>query len=153
MNINMAYATWRWNQRFSSKGRNLTFGRIHLIIVRHTGSRMRVPSIERTSPAPLDIHTENLRVFKGASWGVANCLYLKACQWVLDLTYMASPAVERGLSYHPKANMPQCNPQNKMWNIILLGVNCFFTKVPRLISEPPILPIGTPTSLPVLNPN
>jgi hypothetical protein len=72
----IAYASWRWNQRFSSKGIHRTLGRIHLIIVRQTGRRISIPSKLRTKPAPLEIQTEYISVFRGANRGSDSCLYL-----------------------------------------------------------------------------
>ncbi len=51
-------------------------GRIHLIIVRQTGSRMHMPSTVRTRPAPREIQTEYCSVFRPASLGSLSCLYL-----------------------------------------------------------------------------
>ena len=76
----MAYATCRWNQRFSSKGSHLIFGRIHLISVLQTGNNKRVPSIVSARPAPREIQTENVSLFNPSRRGSASCLYLASRQ-------------------------------------------------------------------------
>ena len=60
----------------SSKGRNLTFGLTHRRMFLHMGSRMSVPSKDRTNPAPRDIHTENVSVFRPASFMFDSWRYL-----------------------------------------------------------------------------
>lgn len=76
----IAYATWRWNQRFSSRGKNLILGRSHLTTVRQTGSSMNSPSKLNTRPAPREIQTENWRPLRPASRGSDACLYLQSRQ-------------------------------------------------------------------------
>jgi hypothetical protein len=61
---------------FSSRGKNLTFGRTHLTNVRQTGSKMNVVSNDRTRPAPREIQTDHFRVFKAASRSSFACLIL-----------------------------------------------------------------------------
>ena len=63
-------------------------GRRNRIRFLHIGRRMSRISTERINPAPLDIHTEKVSVFKPANLGSAACFH------------------------HPSAKIPQWKPQN-----------------------------------------
>ncbi len=136
VNNNMAYATWRWNQRFSSRGRNRTFGRTALTIVRQTGRRMSVPSIARTRPAPLESQTDHFNVFSGANLTSWSCFHLHR----LSALRATKEQELDEIAYHPNAKRPKWSPQNKTWKMILLPVSCFFNKVPKFM-PPAILSI------------
>lgn len=63
------YATWRWNQMFSSAGKSqASFGRTIRMMLRSMGTRIIAPSNARTRPAPREIHTDHFRPFKAASF-------------------------------------------------------------------------------------
>jgi hypothetical protein len=113
---------------FSSSGMNLIFGRRNLITVRHTGTRMSMPSNVNTRPAPLDNQTEYCRVFKPASRGSLSCLYL-----VISLAYTPRLQASACGPYHPKAKTPQCIPQNRKLNSSFVPVICFRRKIHKLI--------------------
>jgi len=76
VNRSNIYAVCRWNQRFSSRGRNRIFGRRKRIKFRHTASIIRNPSRARTSPAPRELHTLYLSVFNSESFVLVTCVYL-----------------------------------------------------------------------------
>lgn len=70
------YATCRWNHWDSSNGSILTFGLIHLNTFLHIGSTMIAPSTDKARPAPRDIHTEKVKVFRPASRWSDTCFHL-----------------------------------------------------------------------------
>jgi hypothetical protein len=49
---------------------------MYLKILRHMGNKINATSTDNTRPAPLDIHTENVREFKPASLGSLACFHL-----------------------------------------------------------------------------
>jgi hypothetical protein len=73
---------------------------------------MRNPSAIRTRPAPRDVHTLYLRVFRSANLLLASCEYL-----------MQVNCVHLKGDYHPYPKRPQCSPCQKICHINLRPVN------------------------------
>lgn len=121
VHINSEYATWRWNHCDSSRGRNFTLGLITLRMFRHIGKRIIAPSTDKANPAPRDIHTENVRVFKPASFSFDSCKYLLQCQ------HRAKWPEE--VSHHPKANNPTWKPWKRKLKINLVPLVWALIKV------------------------
>ena len=64
----------------SSRGRNLTLGRMTRRIFRHMGMTMTMVSTDKTRPAPREIQTENWRALRGARRASPCCFHLQLCQ-------------------------------------------------------------------------
>lgn len=127
---NMEYATCRWNHCDSSSGRNLSFGLMYLRIFLHMGRRIMAPSTERTSPAPLDSHTENVRVFKPASLTSVACLYLE------NVSKGLSSSLHPDIAYHPSAKSPTCNPWKRTLNNNFIPRVCTLNSLQNPIVNP-----------------
>src|SRR5579862_8677880 len=104
------YAVWRWNHKFSSRGKNLILGRRKRIKFRHTANMIRNPSTSKTRPEPREVQTLNLRVFNSAS------------RWLTCCEYLGSGLEAKG-KYHPYANIPQWSPCQQMCHTSLRPVN------------------------------
>lgn len=122
------YATCRWNHCDSSRGKNLSFGLMYLKIFLHIGNRIIDVSTDKTNPAPRDIQTENVSVFRPDSLGSSCCFFLSSCQH--------RSTNSRKTPYHPRMNSPTWNPWNRMLKNNFDAVNWLTIKAPS-----PILPV------------